>query len=361
VTQVAQKKILICLDGTGNDPADAEQKQFKDGQLEDDGISNVLKLHLLAGGHLSNAQSNPAQLSFYYSGVGTRGRFFRRTLSSAFAKLEPDKIKAAAYKDLCDNYESGDDIYIFGFSRGAAIARILASHIAKEGLVTKRGHQNVNIAMLGVWDTVASFGKPNLHDSQQPISDVLFENRTIAQNIQQAYHLVAVDETRLAFRPTLMNAIDRVKEIWFPGVHSDIGGGYQRDGLSDVALSFLIDRARAHGIQFMETPAVDLARISSEAHARIELDDLDIRPDPLGPLHLHQRDDKIASITLKPRRVFVMNNDQPSELPPIIHFSVVERIEGDANYRPSNLRGIKHRLLRSDGTLTEHSGLEDHI
>lgn len=359
---MAPKKILICLDGTGNDPADAEQKPEKTGQLEDDSISNVLKLHLLAGGQLnSNTQPKLGQMSFYYSGVGTRGTIFQRALGSAFANFEPHWIRTEAYNDLCRTYETGDKIYIFGFSRGAAIARMLASHIAKEGLVLQQGRQQVNIAMVGVWDTVASFGKPNLHDSEQPISDVVFENGTIAQNIEKAYHLVAVDETRLAFRPTLMNASERVTEIWFPGVHSDVGGGYRRDGLSDVALSFMIDRARAHGIQFTEASAIDFARISSDTKATIELDDVEIRPDPLGHLHEHRRDEKIASITLKSRRICVNVNDQPSGHLPLLHHSVVERIKGDTRYRPSNLKGVKHRVLQPDGTVTEHGGLEVHM
>ncbi|NGZ10952.1 MAG: DUF2235 domain-containing protein [Nitrospira sp. LK70] len=359
---MAPKKILICLDGTGNDPADAEQKPEKTGQLEDDSISNVLKLHLLAGGQLnSNTQPKLGQMSFYYSGVGTRGTIFQRALGSAFANFEPHWIRTEAYNDLCRTYETGDKIYIFGFSRGAAIARMLASHIAKEGLVLQQGRQQVNIAMVGVWDTVASFGKPNLHDSEQPISDVVFENGTIAQNIEKAYHLVAVDETRLAFRPTLMNASERVTEIWFSGVHSDVGGGYRRDGLSDVALSFMIDRARAHGIQFTEASAIDFARISSDTKATIELDDVEIRPDPLGHLHEHRRDEKIASITLKSRRICVNVNDQPSEHLPLLHHSVVERIKGDTGYRPSNIKGVKHRVLQPDGTVTEHGGLEGHM
>jgi uncharacterized protein (DUF2235 family) len=85
--KMANSKIIICLDGTGNDPEDAVQESTKDGRLEDDNISNVLKLHLLAGGKLNNAQDNAGQQTYYYSGVGTKGTVFRRTLASIFAKL----------------------------------------------------------------------------------------------------------------------------------------------------------------------------------------------------------------------------------------------------------------------------------
>jgi hypothetical protein len=237
---------------------------------------------------------------------------------------------------------------------------MLAPQISKEGLLLNGCGQNVNIAMLGVWDTVASFGKPNLNDSEHPISDVVFENGTIAKNILEAHHLVAVDETRLAFRPTLMNATDRVHEVWFSGVHSDVGGGYQQDGLSDVALSYMLDKAKAHGIQFMEAGKIDYAGINAAAKTKIELEDVALRPDPLGPLHEHQRDEKVASITLKAREIRVMINDRPSDMSPILHHAVVERIKGDPKYRPEKLRGVKHRVLQADVSVTEHNGLEDH-
>jgi len=136
---MARKRILICLDGTGNDPRDAVQEVDKKGQVEDDNISNVLKLHLLAGGRLDEQRMNPSQVSLYYSGVGTRGTIFRRALASAFARFEPGRIQKEAYEDLCDHYEPGDEIFIFGFSRGAAIARMLAVQIAQEGVMV-HGH-----------------------------------------------------------------------------------------------------------------------------------------------------------------------------------------------------------------------------
>ena len=358
---MARKKILVCLDGTGNDPHDAIQKIDKKDQVEDDSISNVLKLHLLAGGRLDETRSNPSQLSLYYSGAETPGTIFRRALASAFANLEPDRIRKTAYKDLCANYEPGDEIFIFGFSRGAAIARMLASQIAKDGILVGNRRHEANITLLGVWDTVASFGAPNLKDNTSPMSDVVFENGTIAKNIQQAYHLVAVDETRLAFRPTLMNACDPVHEIWFPGVHSDVGGGYNRDGLSDITLSFMLEKVSAHGVHFTDVAAVSSAARTLKGKVVVDVDDLTLKPDVLGPLHEHKRDEKVASVTLRPRAICVTVNDHASDRPPIIHHSVVDRIKGDSRYRPTNLRGVPHQVLQADGSLTKHTGLEDHV
>ncbi len=358
---MAAKRILICLDGTGNDPSDAKQKVDKEGKMEDDNISNVLKLHLLAGGRLDNVQLNAAQHSYYYSGVGTRGTIFRRALASAFARLEPKLILKDAYDDLCGHYQVGDELFIFGFSRGAAIARRLASQISREGVVVGRVKHEPHIKMLGVWDTVAAIGVPNLDDSEQPVSDVVFENGTIADKIDHAFHLAAVDETRLAFRPTLMNFSPRVSEIWFPGVHSDVGGGYRLSGLSDLALKFMMDKARDHGVAFIQPSAIAPAALSQGKH-KIDLEDVAAAPDARDRLHVHVRDEKVASVTLKPRNIHVTVGDKPSaDRLPILHHSVIERIKGDSSYRPVNLKELKHQVLHADGSLTQHGGLEEFI
>ena len=79
-------------------------------------------------------------------------------------------------------------------------------------------------------------------------SDVVFENGTLDPRIERAVHIVSLDEDRVAFEPTLINRDeehpDRILEAWFPGVHSDIGGGCWHDGLSDVSLSLMIEKCR---------------------------------------------------------------------------------------------------------------------
>lgn len=96
-----------------------------------------------------------------------------------------------------------------------------------------------------MFDTVASIGLPNLSDDDLPDYDVKFQGRfTISPAINEALHLVSIDENRKAFKPTLMNQDSRVTEVWFPGVHSDIGGGYLRDFLSDVTLEFMLNHIK---------------------------------------------------------------------------------------------------------------------
>jgi uncharacterized protein (DUF2235 family) len=357
------KRLLFCLDGTGNDPRDAEQREDKGGEVTDNSITNVLKLHLLAGGRLDNSQSSPEQHSLYYCGVGTCGSIFRRGYESFFARHDPKRIQKEVYDDLCRYYEPGDEIFVFGFSRGAAIGRKLAVHITKNGVVRDGTvvAAKPEIKMLGVWDTVASFGKPNLHDDRQPVSDVLFEDCSVADAVQKAYHLLALDETRLAFRPTLINACEKASEVWFSGVHSDIGGGYLRDGLSDVTLRFMLEKAGECGVSFIDAGEIDYSGLRGDEGIRIEENDIVLEPDPMGYVHRHRGSEVARELAFAPRQVCVTVDDRPSEILPLIHHSVAERIRRDATYRPESLQGLKHRVLQQDGTISEHSGLEAHL
>ena len=106
-----------------------------------------------------------------YVGVGNRGSIsIYHKLSAAFAITEPRKIIDEAYKYLVKNYQSGDSIFIFGFSRGAALARLFAQKIADDGLVREKTvvAQKIDIELLGVWDTVAAFGGVNLDTNKLP-------------------------------------------------------------------------------------------------------------------------------------------------------------------------------------------------
>ena len=126
------KKIILCFDGTSNDPEDAGDF------LNDSSVSNILKLHVMLGGKLTplneSNQQTPNQHSFYYSGVGTRGNWLIKKMNSMFAPPYGDieDINKQASDDLKDYYEDGEQIYIFGFSRGAAIARMFASRCKKK-------------------------------------------------------------------------------------------------------------------------------------------------------------------------------------------------------------------------------------
>ncbi|MCD4721939.1 MAG: DUF2235 domain-containing protein [Desulfobacula sp.] len=335
------KKLIINFDGTGNEPGDAEEKK-KDGVAKDENISNILKIHLFAGGNIENsAVSFEDQMSFYYPGVGVRGNIFKRLWRSAFAAKAPEVIMEEAMNDLERIYKKNDRLYIFGFSRGAAIARLFASRLAKNGLQTATGiiDKNPVISFLGVFDTVAAFGKPNLNKNTRPVSDVVFENGTISPIIRNAYHLVAIDENRLAFRPTLMNNESRVNEIWFPGVHSDVGGGYNRDGLSDNTLSYMLKKAKLFGLNFYEKAEnIPKENLKGKDHQNkditIEVSDIEINPNIKEDIHYHTEKWRNLINSMAPRDATIIKDNIPCNIPYKVHISARKKIKTVPGYDP---------------------------
>jgi hypothetical protein len=267
---VRAKNIVVCLDGTWNQPG---TKDF--GHLAD---TNVFKLFRMLKGTGSRAQYNSIvskeyvdesgsvrQVAFYYHGVGNtvENSELGQVLGGVFG-MGADAIVERAYLDIVRVYKPGDRIFIFGFSRGAAIARMLTGVIGRRdipkslwtlrlfgrhwlvrksaGRVDERAPVAVDV--LGCWDTVGAFGlaKNILGIPFQRIN--LLKDLGVSLCVKRAYHMVALDETRDAFEPTLMEpdptTPDRVIEVWFSGNHANVGGGYATDELSDVSLDFLL-------------------------------------------------------------------------------------------------------------------------
>ena len=352
------KRLIFCFDGTSNDPADATQEETSTGGVEDNGVSNVLKLHLLLGGDLKDGNAhNLPQLSLYYPGVGTYGNKLKRIINSGLALKDPGRIIKEAKKDLVSHHQPGDKIFIFGFSRGAAIARKFAS-VIKEEMPT-----SYEVRFIGVFDTVASIGMPDMNTDEQQSSDVKFENRTVSSNVKEALHLCSIDDKRKAFQPTLMNADQRVTEIWFSGAHSDIGGGYHRDGLSDGTLRFMLDELgrRELGLTTIAPSDVKYKQINaSEDDVELGFDDLIIEPNVFGKNHQQIRP-WVLKWTLYDRRVVVIENDTISQRRPKIHHSVAERIYGDIDYRPAGLKGTGHQIIYPDNTDNDFDDLGHHV
>ena len=196
-----------------------------------------------------------------------------------------------AYRFLLYNLESGDDVFLFGFSRGAYTVRSLAGLIQHVGLLPKEHDfyvpeayelyrkrppkeqsQNdwqqqvdqfredhkaraINIHFIGVWDTVGALGVPldvfNVfnHRSHQ------FHDARLGHCIHHAYHALAIDEKRKTFRPTLWEDVAAhqvLEQRWFIGVHTNVGGGYEKDGLANIPLHWLKDKAGALGLDVDE-------------------------------------------------------------------------------------------------------------
>ena len=337
-------KLIFCFDGTSNDPNDSGDF-FSDGS-----ISNVLKLHAIFGGKLNpNNGANekmPGQHSFYYSGIGTYGGVIKQALNAMFASPEGDMsdIIENANKDLDENFKDGDEIYIFGFSRGAAIARMFSSKVNKP------------IKFLGVFDTVAATkGSLDLKKSTYPASGIVFENGTIGKHIESAVHLVALDEKRIIFQPTLFNKDERVTEVWLAGAHSDIGGSFWFDGLSDIALKFMCEKAKESGLEILDPKDIEYSHLNdndSNEYDGICHDDIAIHPLYKGKIHEQNRPSMIANKTLAPRFVRVNVDDKKSnEHLPIIHHTVRDRFNEVTGYRPYALRNAKYRIMKEDGSI----------
>ena len=374
------KTLVFCFDGTGNEPSDAGNFQ------EDESISNVLKLHILMGGGLEHhpATQTPAgntQQTFYYNGIGTLqsgrripllGRLLhagRSQLNMAFAPSWGDagRILDEARADFENaSYQPGDTLAIFGYSRGAALARKFASLILAD-------REDCGVSFLGAFDTVAAMD--GIHRAGEQISsDVVFENGTLNPRIERAVHLLAIDEDRIAFTPTLMNKDsanpERILELWLSGVHGDIGGGYWRDGLSDNALAFMIAQCRrtlGERIAIGEDGDIErLLNAQQGALADIDPDDVAIHPLIDGPLHAHSGA-QAALMSQAARAIHVNDDDEPSRdgTVPVLHHSVADRFAAVPSYRPPALRGLVFRLLLGDGEVSEEirgvSGLRAYV
>lgn len=353
------KNLIFCFDGTSNEPADASPRETSTGGVKDSSVSNILKLHLLFGGDLKDGNAhNLDQLSLYYSGVGTYGSKLKRIFNAGLALRDPGRIINEAIDDLKKHYQAGDRIFIFGFSRGAAIARRFAYVLKTETLKLYK------IRFMGLFDTVASIGMPDMNTDEKPLSDVRFENRTLSGNVKEALHLCSIDDKRKAFQPTLINAEDRISEVWFSGAHSDVGGGYHRDGLSDNTLRYMLDelQRRKLGLHTIAPSEVQFGKINaSREDVELEFDDLVIEPNIFGKNHQQSRPWLLSRWTLYDRRVVVVKKDRISTARPTIHHSVAERIYGDQDYRPAGLKNVKHSVIYADNSDNNFDNLGHHV
>ncbi|MCW8354471.1 DUF2235 domain-containing protein [Marinomonas pontica] len=318
--------LFFHFDGTDNSPNDAYAPEHILSS-----ITNVLKSHLLLGGRVQNhTNTTPNHLphrSFYYAGIGTYGSWLEQKLNAAFA-IESGhvaNILSRALNDFKNHYTpSIKQIVLIGFSRGAALARRFAA------LITPLIERPIIIE--AVIDTVASIGWPNLDKAQRPSTEVVFEHgNTLPGGVHRALHLVALDEQRLAFRPTLINQDGRALEIWLAGVHSDIGGGYRKDGIGDIALRILINWIEQQTKQNCYQ-TTRLAKTQPPHWQPL----LTIKPNHLGKIHYQQRRlNAWRDLTLAPRHCCVLENDQPNNTrSPHWHQSVTQRINSNIGYRP---------------------------
>jgi uncharacterized protein (DUF2235 family) len=236
------KTIIVLMDGTWNEPDDLD-----DGGYPQQDSTNVEKLrHLLSG---------QDQTVLYFPGVGTDGKQAVRVVDGAFGQSAERRVDEA-YDAVAAAFQPGDQLAIFGFSRGAATSRILARKIHAQGIAG----QQPDIRFMGLFDTVAALGvpRPKLDEFRKQFHDASDRLR-IPPEVRHVVHLVAIDEDRALFDTTLLSlespATTTADETWFAGNHGDVGGGWPKASpderqLAAITLSYMIREAAANGIVF---------------------------------------------------------------------------------------------------------------
>jgi hypothetical protein len=218
---------------------------------------------------------------FFYKGVGTKHGKIGKLFGGAFGVGGQERVEAAS-KDLAVQLAAGDEtIDIIGFSRGAALAVHFANVIAAGVRVTLRGRVEgvrPTIRFLGVWDIVAAFGIPidiGIRFSRVNLGYKL----SLPSNVRYCFHALALDERRQAFRPT---RVPSGYEVWFRGVHSDVGGGNDNRPLNDIALRWMLHKALAVDVPLAPDCIGACAQANEDAPVGENLDPLTNRPRTLS-------------------------------------------------------------------------------
>jgi uncharacterized protein (DUF2235 family) len=388
------KKIVVFADGTGNAFSAHE--------------SNVWRIYEALD------QTQPDQIAHYIKGVGTSGFKPLALLDGATGFGVPSNVRKL-YEFICWNWEEGDEIYMFGFSRGSFTIRTLTGLIQHEGLIPVSFHKdkdqdqkenvsraemrrNVMMAwrayrsktgswtlptisltrrirdvVIGIWhrirrhhsyaeveaetkalnrdkarikfvglfDTVEAYGVP-LEELRRAINiaiwPISFKNGILCGKVETARHALSLDDERVTFHPLrfdMKNSVnpERIKEVWFAGVHSDVGGGYPEDDLAQVPLTWMIGELGT-SLRFIDGAADSFTRNAS----------------PYAAAH-----DSRAGLSVfyryGPRTV----GDNGGH-PPVIHHSVAEKIAfGIERYAPVTLPDTA-KVLMPDGSLEQIKG-----
>ncbi len=328
------KRIIIFADGTWNSP-------------EKGRATNVLQMARSVRPVADGAE----QVVFYDWGVGTD----RKEIAGGISGAGIDKNIMDCYRFLVHNFAPGDQLYFFGFSRGAYTVRSLAGFIRNCGLLqreyadhipdayrlyrkrTKKSHPSddamvafraryavadlTEIEFVGVWDTVGALGIPMPFWGTLGEKEFLFHDLEPSKIIKHARHAVAIDENRIDFEPSLWNekpGID-LKQVWFAGVHSDVGGGYKEKGLSQCAALWMLNEAEQLGLKF-ETRFIDA-----------------LRPDPLDKQHNERKG------------IYYMRKAISRAISGPLHRSVKERWEADAHRYRSRSKALAALLEKQNG------------
>ncbi len=342
------RRIAVFCDGTWNSP------------VVKDEVTNVYKLSQAL---TARGADGTEQIGQYHAGIGTSGGRLRRVFDGATGYGLSRNIRTA-YHRLAEVFQPGDELFLFGFSRGAFTVRSLGGFIRNCGILRRDQLSRVDeafalyrrrdakshprepmavafraehsyetrIRVIGVFDTVGALGNPLvLSGGRLSLSRNRFHDLKLSSTVDNAYHAVAVDEQRRKFEATLWDEADEevpgqvMRQAWFAGVHSDVGGGYGAPPggatVSDNALQWMARAARECGLGL----------------------NLELMPDPFAPLHESRRSYyRLWRPYLRP--VNTTPHDAPAATvarSQSLHESLVTRYRGTTPppYRPRNLEG----------------------
>ena len=318
---------------------------FSDGTGQEGGIGNNTNVYKLFNMVVDRTQN---QIVFYDRGLGTGWRKFSGNIFGAGM----DKNIKECYRFIFENYQAGDKIYLFGFSRGAATVRSLSSFIHYFGILPQSRPELIDeayniytiksatyrekkakkfirnnhtmwasIEFIGVWDTVSALGVPiksvDVALERVPFMRHKYHNFRLSPSVKNAYQALAIDDYRDTFHPVLwenyLEKHQKIEQVWFVGSHTDIGGGYAEQEISDIPLQWLVAKAIHNGL---------LIYLSNK---------VSIHPDVNGTVH-DSRKDFPMNLYKKKKRFW--NEKLHGKL--MIHESVLERkLDVDGNpYKP---------------------------
>lgn len=334
------KRLVVCADGTWNVRDQVDESTGKRRPTNVTKVARTVRAIAPDGTH---------QVVGYFDGVGTGGPLDKFT-GGAFGDGMCRNV-VALYRFLLYNYVPGDELYFFGFSRGAFTVRTLAGFMNYVGLLDKDDDYFVPevfglyerrvapdspewqvafrksdrracpaIRYIGVWDTVGSLGAPGWLGKFVNGRKYAFHDVGLSAPIQNAYHALAIDEHRVPFAPTLWQRPPgwpgELEQAWFAGVHSNVGGSYKPDGAANEALHWLVEKAERLGLAF------DNAALAHyEPHFRANLNDsMTALYRPMGKL-------------LRDVGKHVAHGEK-------LHRSVLDRYGADAAFRPKNLESV---------------------
>lgn len=339
------KNIVIFSDGTGQEGGKGHN-------------SNVYKLFNMC------EDRTDRQIIFYDRGLGTG---WRKLSGTAFgAGISRNIIEC--YTFIFENFNAGDQLFLFGFSRGATTVRSLSSFIHMFGILPKSRpelikrayriykrrrtreekskefigrHHNMwcRVQFLGVWDTVAALGIPIpglcALLEQVPGLRHKFQNLSMSQSVTHGRHALAIDDERKIFHPVLwdpnLENYQTMEQVWFAGMHTDVGGGYAEQGLSDISLEWMVEEAVQKGLLIYPEHKVE------------------IKPNQNGIMH-DSRGGRLGWLYRRKVRQW----DTGKHGKPVVHPSVLERTRD----RHNNDAAYKPWILDFDFTAreVEHSG-----